>query len=372
MSKDKISYKITIDPEYAENGEDLGIEMIAFTKTPAILVKGMAFNSQSRKQIFNDNLKYRIAAPALIPMEIYRNDEAGEYFVEFTKEEIEDIYVKLMSNKPDELFNLEHNDEDKVGAFILESWLVGKDTKADRSFSEFGIDVPEGTLMIVSQFTDKERYTELVNNDQVGYSIEGFLGLKLSKQEFEGNVWGGDAGVEWAQNKLKQIDKNKQKMEENKMVLPDGTHKIGDKEYVIKDGQVVDILTVVAKGEYDEETGEIISQEEVALEEEVIEEEVALEEVIEEVIEEVALEEVIEEVALEEVIEEELAVDPIVDEAVILEILQPKLDEIYEMIAELKAAMEMDVKEESVEEVQMSKQEAFKHSFSAITNFLSK
>jgi hypothetical protein len=41
MAKNNIpTYQITIDPAYAENGEDLGIEQIAFTATPAIKVKG--------------------------------------------------------------------------------------------------------------------------------------------------------------------------------------------------------------------------------------------------------------------------------------------------------------------------------------------
>ena len=76
MAKDNLPvYKITIDPEYSENGEDLGIEQIAFTSTPAIKVMGMAFNSQVKPMIFTDDLKYRIVAPALIPMEIYRKDD---------------------------------------------------------------------------------------------------------------------------------------------------------------------------------------------------------------------------------------------------------------------------------------------------------
>jgi hypothetical protein len=75
MAKDNIpTYQITIDPAYAENGEDLGIEQIAFTATPAIKVKGMAFSAQAKPLFFSDELKYRITAPALIPMEIYRFD----------------------------------------------------------------------------------------------------------------------------------------------------------------------------------------------------------------------------------------------------------------------------------------------------------
>jgi hypothetical protein len=44
---------------------------------------GMAFNSQVKPMIFKDNVKYRIVAPALIPMEIYRKDDEDgkEYYV---------------------------------------------------------------------------------------------------------------------------------------------------------------------------------------------------------------------------------------------------------------------------------------------------
>ncbi len=51
MTKDLPIYKITIEDEYAD-GENLGIEMIAFTKMPAIKVKGMAFNSE-KKMMYN-------------------------------------------------------------------------------------------------------------------------------------------------------------------------------------------------------------------------------------------------------------------------------------------------------------------------------
>ena len=174
-------YKITIDPEYSE-GNDLGIEQIAFTDSPAIMVKGMSFNSKVKPQAFKDELKMRIAAPAMIPMDIYRSDdEDGEYYVQFTEQEIEDIHAKFMkglNNK--DLFNLEHDEAETVPAYILECWLVD-DPKTDRSYSTFGVEVPKGTLFVVAQITDKDYYNSLVENDRVGFSIEGFLGLKLSE-----------------------------------------------------------------------------------------------------------------------------------------------------------------------------------------------
>ena len=97
MTKDLPIYKITIDPDYSD-GEDLGIEQIAFTSQPAIKVKGMAFN-QAERMVFADDLKYRITAPAMIPMEIYRkDDEQGEYYVQFSEDTIAKIHEKFMSD----------------------------------------------------------------------------------------------------------------------------------------------------------------------------------------------------------------------------------------------------------------------------------
>ena len=297
MAKDKLPvYKITIDPEYSENGEDLGIEQIAFTSTPAIKVMGMAFNSQVKPMIFTDDIKYRIVAPALIPMEIYRKDDEDgkEYYVKFTIEEIEKIHAKFMkdmSNK--DLFNLEHDTEKTVPAYVLEAWIV--DTpKEDKAYSSFGIEVPEGTLMVTAQVTDKEYYAQLVADGQVGFSIEGYLGMKLKEQQ---------------QLKLNNMNK-----------LPDGEHLIDGKIYVVVDGEITEIR------EKEEEV--------------VVEEEAMSDTVVEE----------------EEVVEEEtMAVDPAMDAEAILEIVRPliteQVDALVAMIADLKNQLEESLVTETEEEV---------------------
>jgi len=297
MAKDNLPvYKITIDPEYSENGEDLGIEQIAFTSTPAIKVMGMAFNSQVKPMIFTDDVKYRIVAPALIPMEIYRKDDEDgkEYYVKFTIEEIEKIHAKFMkdmSNK--DLFNLEHDTTETVPAYVLEAWIVDNPTK-DKAYSSFGIEVPTGTLMVTAQVTDVEYYNHLVDNDQVGFSIEGYLGMKLKEQQLK-----------------TKINMNK---------LPDGEHTIEGKIYVVVDGEITEIR--------DAEVVE--ASEEVALEDTVVEE--------------------------EEVVEEEaMAVDPVLDAEAILAIVKPALDaevnNLVAMIADLKNQLEEALVVETEEEV---------------------
>ena len=302
-------YKITIDEAYGD-GEDLGISQIAFTATPAIKVKGMAFSS-NEKRYFADHIKMRIAAPALIPMEIYRCDEDGEYFAEFTEAEIERLTSKFMANLTNSgKFNLEHKEGDVAPAYILEAWIVN-DPIADKAKSTFNIDVPKGTLMIVSQVTDLDYYNQLVANGQVGFSIEGFLGLKLSEQI--------------------EKHKNKYTMENKPTSLPEGTKfEVDGIKYIVKDGKVMTD----------------------ALEEAVVADttaaaEPAAEPAVEPVVEPVAA--AVEPVApVVEPVVEPTAPTSTPDEAAILAIIQPKLDEIYKMIADLKAA---DVIEDTTEVV---------------------
>lgn len=312
MVNDLPVYKITIDPEYSD-GENLGIEQIAFTSNPAIKVKGLAFSNVS-KHFFADELKYRVTAPAMIPMEIYRrDDDAGEYYVQFEADTIEQIHVKFMQDLQNRnIFNLEHDQKKEVPAYILEAWIVENPTQ-DKAFTTYGIEVPKGTLMLTAQVTDKEYYNELVKNEQVGFSIEGFLGMKLSKH-------------------LKQ----------NNMNFPDGEHLIEGKIYVVKDGQVVEIK-------------------------EVEKEEVEMAEVTEEVTEEVAMEDtaVTEEEVVEEEVATEMAVDPATDAEAIRAIVAPLIEEqvnaVIGMVADLKNQIEeMGIaKEEEETEVEVKMSSVF-------------
>jgi hypothetical protein len=312
------TYKITIDEAYNDGTEPLGVDAIAFTSNPAVLVKGVAFKSQAKSH-FADEKKYRITAPAMIPMDIYRrDDEMGEYYVQFTETEIDTIFKDFMLNLNNRnLFNLEHESDQVVPAYILEAWLVDN-PEADKAKSTFGISVPKGTLMVTAQVTDTEYYNKLVEAGQVGFSIEGFLGLKLSNQ-----------------------------IKTNSM-LPDGKHTLEDGTViVVKDGVVVEVQEPQA--------------EEVAMEVEA-----SKDEEMEESKEEVVVEE---ETIVEEV---EAAIDPVADAEAILAIVNPVLEqrisEILQVIADLKNELTETEEVASVEEIEMSAAQKF----SNVINFLKK
>jgi len=306
---DRPVYKITIEDDYAD-GENLGIEMIAFTSKPAIKVKGMAFNSHVA-MAFKDDVKMRVVAPAMIPMKIYRMDEDGEeYDAQFSVEVIEQIHSKFMQNlKNKDIFNLEHDASEKVPAYILEAWIVDS-PKTDKAFTTYGIDVPKGTLMLTSQVTDRAYYDELVESGQVGYSIEGFLGMKLSEQ-----------------------------LKLNTMKLPDGEHLIEGKIYVVTDGEVVEIKDAPVEMSADPavEEEEVVADAEAQATEEAETEEVAM------------------------------AIDPAVDAEAVIAIVAPLLEEhmnsVIAMIAGLKNQIEESIAVETVEEaapVALSAHEKFK------------
>jgi hypothetical protein len=359
MTKDIPVYKITIDPEYSD-GEDLGIEQIAFTSQPAVITKGLAFN-ENKRLFFSDDLKYRVVAPAMIPMQIYRkDDEDGEYYVSFDQTTIEQIHSKFMQDLSNrDVFNLEHDTDKTVPAYVLEAWIV-EDPKKDKAYSSYGIEVPEGTLMITAQVTDKDYYNELVKNEQIGFSIEGFLGLKLRNQLnkinmnrkikmnnlpdgehlIDGKTYVVVGGV------ITEIRDAAMKGKTKMNNLPDGEHTIEDKIYVVKDGEVIEIRDVEITANEDE-----VKEEEIALEETVVEEEVE-----------------------ETPATEEMAVDPAVDADAILAIVQPLLtdheNKLLALIADLRNRIEeMIAEDEEVVEVEATKLSSHQ-AFSKVSKFL--
>ena len=310
------TYKITIDEAYNDGEQPLGVDAIAFTSNPAVLVKGVAFKSQAKSH-FADEKKYRITAPAMIPMDIYRNDDdMGEYYVQFTETEIDTIFKEFMLNLNNKnLFNLEHEVDKLVPAYILEAWLVDN-PEADKAMSTFGILVPKGTLMMTAQITDSDYYNKLVEAGQVGFSIEGFLGLKLSNQK-------------------------------QTYMLPDGKHTLEDGTViVVKDGVVVEVQEPQA--------------EEVAMEVEASTE--------------VEMAAPVETETPEEVVEVEVeaAIDPAADAEAILAIVNPVLEqrvsEILQVIADLKNELTHTEEVAAVEEIEMSTAQKF----SNVINFLKK
>lgn len=315
-------YKISINPEDQKGDEKLGMTQIAYTANPAILTKGVYLNKIDQKFIFKDELKLIVAAPALIPnLPIYRNDEElGEYEVIFDEQTIEqlreDFMANLDTNKAQ--FNIDHDSNVEAPSFILDSWIT-VDSDNDPSFTKYGVQVPKGSWFVVSKFRDKEYFiNEIVNKERYAYSIEGFLGLalnntnknkqKMTKQKFERATL--EDGTTIYVSAL-EVGGEVMVIDENGDKVP-----VFDAEHILSDGTTV--VTVDGK------ITEIRPFEEMVKEEMVKEENQKMEYQITD--------------------EEKTA---IISE--VMQILDPKFEELYKVIAELKTVIEGDVVEDDAE-----------------------
>ena len=126
------------------------------------------FSTLDEKQI--------VLGPLMKPnMLIPRLDDNGDpYHVYFTKETIQKIAYKMIKDKLIDRVNLEHDNMDKVDAYLVESWII-EDDKYDKS-KKYGFNLPIGTWMGAYKIEDKAIWDEYVKTGLVkGFSVEGMF-----------------------------------------------------------------------------------------------------------------------------------------------------------------------------------------------------
>lgn len=202
-----------------------GFDKIAYVEDPAIQADGIYLNEHVSIKLAN-NEKQQVVAPLLIPdKNIYRNDDRGEYYIKFPQETINDLRSEASEKiKAMDVFKNTHRGN-IAPAFVIDEWII--EDENDRAYTEFGFnpkDVPVGTWMVHSQVIDKEFWEkEIKSNKKFKYSIEAFLNMDAILNENKNN------------KKINMAN-------ENKLSLPVGEHKIGDKIYVVDEtNEVVEI-----------------------------------------------------------------------------------------------------------------------------------
>lgn len=332
-------YTLSLDEELNEDGKYLGVLEIANTANPAIKMTGIAFSSQVSQLSFKDDLKYRIAAPVLMPSIIYRRDEktGEEYDVKVTPEVVEQMFVRFQKDRAGkDIFNEEHDESKRIPSYILETWLV-ENPKGDKSLTTYGLEVPEKTWFAVQQFTSPEAYFNAIEKGQIGFSIHGDGVLKLSAQILKIN-----------------------KMKKRKFVAHFAdTETAEGGEIIVTTDELVEGAEVVVIGDdfkaQEGFTGEVIIDEStIKIENDVITSVAATEGEVE-LAEEVVEEKVEEEVEMTETEEPEKVIEAAEETAESVsyskEEIDTKFNEIMDVMAEIKASMKPaeEVEEASVQ-----------------------
>jgi hypothetical protein len=116
-----------------------------------------------------------VVGPLIIPDKlILRVDEEGDpYFVYFSRETTVQIANKMMRSKLLDQVNLEHDPEQPVSSYMVESWII-TDKENDKS-NAYGFDLPLNTWMGMYKIEDPEVWKKVKNGEIKGFSIEGFL-----------------------------------------------------------------------------------------------------------------------------------------------------------------------------------------------------
>lgn len=174
-------FKIRISEDLSDK---TGIDFISLVDFPAIESNWVAMAEKKPLKFSFSTDQKLLYGPALIPdFPIYRYDEKqGEYYVVFTKDEIQKITRKFQKQNKNLNLNYQHKPNSQVDAVIQETWLTGKTDKSQ----EFGFSLPEGSLFVVTYVEDDKFWNEQVKTGNVkGYSIEGWLDMELRKIKYK-------------------------------------------------------------------------------------------------------------------------------------------------------------------------------------------
>ena len=169
------------------NDEDsTGMNAISLVESPAVEHDFLCFSKEKQpvKMQFDDAKHIITGVVCLADTPIYRYSESlGEYWVVFTKDEIEKMVTKYSKMNLYNSVNLQHDDEQFVdGIYMVESYLTNKERGINPV--EFS-DVPDGSWVASYKVENDDLWNDIINGDKLnGFSLQGMFELdeKFMKQ----------------------------------------------------------------------------------------------------------------------------------------------------------------------------------------------
>jgi len=178
-----------------EEGDDdaTGICAISFVDCPATEVDFVALRHQQQAVRLNrDEQRQILTGVVLMPDQLIyrRSDDAGEYYIRFSAQEVEKIAHKMMRTGV-ALHNTTHQHQTPLsGNYLTELWIVA-DPANDKSRALGFENLPKGTLMCSYKVADKAYWdNEVMTGHVKGFSLEGFFNQQpqLNKLKNQKNV----------------------------------------------------------------------------------------------------------------------------------------------------------------------------------------
>ncbi|WP_313235748.1 XkdF-like putative serine protease domain-containing protein [Sphingobacterium multivorum] len=187
MKKDIPIYQIQIDEL-----ENMIVDVVSIVEHPAIQRDFLAFNDEVKneketaKYKFSNEDEMQLLGVAMIPDEpIYRYDKVSgeEFYVEFSKEEIEKIVKVFMKKGLTKSMNIEHKANENANSFIFQSFITSDKIPAPAILG----DVPNGSWVIGVQVENIDLWNDIKAGKRNGFSIEGLFKLLETNKTIKEN-----------------------------------------------------------------------------------------------------------------------------------------------------------------------------------------
>ena len=164
--------------KYFVDEDESEVFAISLVDMPAIESDFVYLNKQKQQYVaLENNEKHLLYGAALRPdFPIYRYDENGEYYIEFSKKAIEKLCRKFFQDDFQSNWTKQHMDNAE-GLTVVESWIK-TDMSKDKSLA-LGLDenLPIGTWFI-GAYCDSNDIWEMVKNGTFkGFSVEAMVSL---------------------------------------------------------------------------------------------------------------------------------------------------------------------------------------------------
>jgi hypothetical protein len=168
-----------------------GLDAISVVGSPAMESQFIALKKEEKKQTFakvDDKKKILMGVIMKPNKRVYRFDEANkeEYEVFFSEQTVRRASELYFKNNKQRNFNVEHNSNDTLEAYLVESWIV-EDPKKDKS-AIYGLDADAGDWVGTMKFESDAEYTKALESG-TGFSLEGVFSekviLKSDKMDFK-------------------------------------------------------------------------------------------------------------------------------------------------------------------------------------------
>lgn len=171
-------YNIVVNPD----DEETTMSVISLVDYPAVEHNYQCFREDKPLSFsIEDTEKHQIFGPAILAdTPIYRRSaDMGEYYVNFTKECIENIVIKYSKQQLWNTVSLQHSGQNIGGAVCVEFFI--KD--ATKGLTPKGYeDCPDGSLFVTFKIEDDQLWDEIKNSGELnGYSVEIIADLELTE-----------------------------------------------------------------------------------------------------------------------------------------------------------------------------------------------